>query len=318
MNDLRSMYLKVGSFLLIVFGLCVVFVLYYLHSRGFFERPFRFTMATADAASVRPGVPISYSGIPIGQVTGVEINSAGGVVIKAEVNNTDARWLRIDSKFILSKPFIGSSSIVVDSENLTTLPLPQNSRVLLQTVDPNQQISEVLAQAKTLLANLDHLTAPGGALSNTAQHVDTITGRMAGRYGVMEGVLGTPDKARAFQQSLTSAHDLLERLNRLTSRVDAMTQKTDHWLFAPGGVSDTSRQSLEQIRNLLAQVHGNLDQATVLLNNAVAISANVKGGTENLDTLRGEIDASVRKANGLLDQINRKWPFAQQPEIKLP
>ena len=318
MNDLRSMYLKVGSFLLIVLGLCVVFVLYYLHSRGFFERPFHFTLASVNAANVQPGIPISYSGIPIGQVTGVEINSAGGVVIKAEVNREDARWLRIDSNFILNKPFIGSASIVVDSENLTTPPLPANSRVLLQTADPNQQIAQVLAQAKTLLANLDRMTVPGGALSNTLQHVNTISGRMAGPYGVMEGVLGTPDKARAFQQSVESSRELLARLNRLAVRLDAMTQKTDHWLFAPGGVSDATRQNLEQLQALLAQARGNLNQATVLLDNAVAISANVKGGTENLDLLRSEIDASVRKANDLLDQINRKWPFAKQPEVKLP
>ncbi len=318
MNDMRSMYLKVGSFILVVFGLSVVFVLYYLHSRGFFERPFRFTMASANAASVQPGVPVTYSGIPIGQITGVEINSAGGVVIKAEINRENARWLRIDSRFILEKPFIGSANIVVDSENLTTPPLPANSRVLLQTSDPNRQITEVLTQAKVLLANLDRLTAPGGALSDTVRHVNTITGRMAGRYGVMEGVLGSADQARAFQQSLASTRELLGRLNRLTARVDAMSRKTDHWLFAPGGVSDATRQSLDQVRDLLTRVHGNLDQATVLLDNAVAISANVKGGTENLDALRGEIDASVRKANDLLDQINRKWPFANKPEVKLP
>ena len=318
MNDMRSMYLKVGGFLLVVLGLGVAFVLYYLHSRGFFERPFHFSLASVNAANVQPGIPIAYSGIPIGQVTEVEINNAGGVVIKAEISRNDARWLRIDSQFILNKPFIGGASIVVDSPNLTTPRLPANSRVLLQTADPNQQITQVLSQTKTLLANLDRLTAPGGALSNTMRHVDTISGRMAGPYGVMEGVLGTPAKARAFQQSVASTHQLLVRLNRLTDRLDGMTRKTDRWLFAPGGVSDATRQNLGQLHALLAQARGNLDQATQLLDNAVAISANVKSGTENLDLLRSEVDASVRKANDLLDQINRKWPFAKQPKVKLP
>ena len=35
--------------------------------------------------------------------------------------------------------------------------------------------------------------------------------------------------------------------------------------------------------------------------------------------LRGEVDASLRKVNRLVDEINRKWPFARSnQEIKLP
>jgi phospholipid/cholesterol/gamma-HCH transport system substrate-binding protein len=41
--------------------------------------------------------------------------------------------------------------------------------------------------------------------------------------------------------------------------------------------------------------------------------------TEDLGALRGEVDASLRKVNRLVDQINRKWPFAgKNEEIKLP
>jgi len=33
---------------------------------------------------------------------------------------------------------------------------------------------------------------------------------------------------------------------------------------------------------------------------------------------RAEIDDAVRKANALVNEINRKWPFARDPEVKLP
>ena len=41
--------------------------------------------------------------------------------------------------------------------------------------------------------------------------------------------------------------------------------------------------------------------------------------TTDLGALRVEVDDSIRKVNGLIDEINRKWPFARKPQpIKLP
>jgi len=51
---------------------------------------------------------------------------------------------------------------------------------------------------------------------------------------------------------------------------------------------------------------------------AQAIGANVKDGTSELNLLRGEVEASLRKVDGLINEINRKWPFARDAEIKLP
>jgi phospholipid/cholesterol/gamma-HCH transport system substrate-binding protein len=34
--------------------------------------------------------------------------------------------------------------------------------------------------------------------------------------------------------------------------------------------------------------------------------------------LRAQVDASLRKVESLVNEINRKWPFARDTEIKLP
>ena len=48
------------------------------------------------------------------------------------------------------------------------------------------------------------------------------------------------------------------------------------------------------------------------------MGANVKEGTNDLSLLRGEVEASLRKVDGLVNEINRKWPFAKDAEVKLP
>jgi len=49
-----------------------------------------------------------------------------------------------------------------------------------------------------------------------------------------------------------------------------------------------------------------------------AAAANIKGATTDLAALRTEVDDSIRKVGVLIDEINRRWPFARKNEIKLP
>ena len=55
-----------------------------------------------------------------------------------------------------------------------------------------------------------------------------------------------------------------------------------------------------------------------MLVEAQAVGANAREATDELATLRGEVEASLRKVEGLINEINKKWPFARDTEVKLP
>ena len=38
----------------------------------------------------------------------------------------------------------------------------------------------------------------------------------------------------------------------------------------------------------------------------------------DLGSLRTEVDTSLRNIDRLIDEVNRKWPFARDTELKLP
>ena len=69
---------------------------------------------------------------------------------------------------------------------------------------------------------------------------------------------------------------------------------------------------------MLKDARVTLQKVDAVLVEAQAVGANAKVATQDLGRLRGEVDASLRKVNGLVDQINRKWPFKRDTEIKLP
>jgi len=308
---MNTLHFKVGLFAAASLLLVGIFMVYLLHARGFFDKTFHLQLAAASADGVAPGVPVVFSGIEIGRVTTLGLNENGGIIIHAEFLDRNARWLKENSSFILDKPIVGGAKIRVDSPDLQAPALPDNATMLLLTSDISKEIPALVERVKAILANVEHLTRKDGEINATLANVKTVTGRMTGEYGVLEGVLGSPEKARAVTDSL-------DKTRALITRLDAMTAKTDQWLFARDGMAEQTKASLAQVRLMLNDAQSSLKKADAVMVNTVEISANIKDGTQDIAQLRTEIDDAVRKANDLINEINRKWPFAREPEVKLP
>lgn len=315
---MNRLHFKVGLFTAASLLLAGAFMVYLLHARGFFEKTFHLQLAASSADGVAPGVPVVFSGIEIGSVTTLGLNDSGGIVIRAEFLERNAKWLKENSTFILDKPIVGGAKIRVESPDLNAPALPDNATMLLLTSDISKEIPVLVERVKAILANVEHLTRKDGEINATLANVKTVTGRMTGEYGVLEGVLGSPEKARAVTDSLDKTRALITKLDGLALKMDGMAVKTDQWLFAPNGVAEHTRESLAQVRLMLSDAQSSLKKADALMSNAVEISANVKEGTQDMAKLRAEIDDAVRKANALINEINKKWPFARDPEVKLP
>jgi phospholipid/cholesterol/gamma-HCH transport system substrate-binding protein len=315
---MNKLHLKVGIFTASVLVLGAAFLLYLLHTHGYFQTKYRLQLAAASADGVAPGVPITFSGIELGQVTTLGLNDGGGIVIQAELPPRNAKWLKSGSSFILDKPVVGGARIRVETPHLDAPALPDNSTMLLLISDINKEIPVLVERVKSILANVEHLTRKEGEFNATLANVKTVTGRMTGEYGMLEGVLGSPEKARAVTDSLEKTRALVTKLDGIALKMDGMAAKTDQWLFARDGVAEQTRESLVQVRLMLNDAQSSLKKADALMQNAVDISANVKDGTQDLAKLRAEIDEAVRRANGLVNEINKKWPFARDTEVKLP
>jgi phospholipid/cholesterol/gamma-HCH transport system substrate-binding protein len=315
---MNKLHFKVGLFAVASLLLAGIFVVYLLHARGFFEKIFHLHLAAVSADGVAPGVPVVFSGIEIGRVTTLGLNENGGIVIHTELLSRDAKWLKENSSFVLDKPIVGGAKIRVDSPDLNAPALPDNATMLLLTSDISKEIPALVERVKTILDNVEHLTRKDGEINATLVNVKTVTGRMTGEYGMLESLLGSPEKARTVTDSLDKTRALITKLDSLALKMDGMASKTDQWLFAPNGVAEHTNESLAQVRLMLNDAQSSLKKADAVMANAVDISANLKDGTQDLAALRVEIDDAVRKANTLVNEINRKWPFARDPEVKLP
>jgi phospholipid/cholesterol/gamma-HCH transport system substrate-binding protein len=268
---------------------------------------------------------MTFSGFPIGEVKRMDLTEDGKVRIEIAVPREDARWLRQNSVFTLEKPLVGGAKIKAHTANLADKPLEGGAKRELITGDATQEIPVLIEKVKTILSNVALMTDADAPINRSLGSVATVTGRMAGEYGVLEGVLGGPEKAHQVVSALEKANTLLASLNGVSLKVDGILAKTDGRVFGQDGVMDQAQQSIARVNSILGEVSASLKKADAILANAqiasadvAGITGNVREATTDMAQLRVEIDDSVRKVNHLINEINRKWPFARDVEIRTP
>jgi phospholipid/cholesterol/gamma-HCH transport system substrate-binding protein len=127
---------------------------------------------------------------------------------------------------------------------------------------------------------------------------------MKGPHGALAGLLGSEDNARKLIATL--------------DRTNMLLAKTDARVFSTGGLMDESHGAIKELHGMLREARESLKKVDGVLAEAQIIATNTRGATADLDSLRGEVERSLRKTTQLIDEINRKWPFARDTEIKLP
>jgi phospholipid/cholesterol/gamma-HCH transport system substrate-binding protein len=247
---------------------------------------------------------MSFAGFPIGRVRQVDLGQDGKVNILVDIPKKDAKWLRTTSVFTLESSVVGQTRLRAYSGILTDPPLPDKAQRPVLRGDAAAEIPRLLSTARTLLENLQNMTQEGSAIANTLTNVETLSGRLTGKYGVLGTALGGDAEAQKLLQTL--------------QRVDTLLAKTDQRVFGKNGVMDDTQAAVRQLNGVLTDARDTLQKVDAVLVEAQAVGANAKVATQDLGRLRGEVDASLRKVNRLVDEINRKWPFKRDEEIKLP
>jgi phospholipid/cholesterol/gamma-HCH transport system substrate-binding protein len=290
--------------LLVIGALIVAFFLYVMYARGVFEKTQTLTLVTDNSEGVIPGMDMSFAGFPIGRVRQVDLGKDGKVNITVDIPKDDAKWLRTTSVFTLESSVVGQTRLRAYSGILTDPPLPDKAQRPVLRGDAAAEIPRLLATARTLLENLETMTRPDSAIGNTLTNVETLSGRLTGRYGVLGTALGGDEEAKKLLQTL--------------QRVDSLLAKTDQRLYGRNGLMDDTQAAVRELNGMLADARVTLQKVDAVLVEAQAVGANARVATQDLGRLRGEVDASLRKVNRLVDEINRKWPFKRDTEIKLP
>jgi phospholipid/cholesterol/gamma-HCH transport system substrate-binding protein len=322
-EPVRHLEFKAAMLLMLMVALVVGSALYVMYARGMFERTQRLVLIADDSEGVVVGMDMTFAGFSIGRVSRIELADDGNVRILVDVPVKDAKWLRTTSVFTMEKALVGGTKIRAYSGVLTDPPLPAGAERQVLRGDAAAEIPKLVASVRDLLANLTALTQSDAALARTLTNVQDVTGKLKGPQGGLGVLMGNEADAARVVATIERANTLLARADTLAARLDSLVANADRQVFGQGvpegqgALVPDLRAAVQQINGLLGEARGTLQKVDAVLVEAQGVAANTRAATVDLGVLRADVEASLRKVDALINDINRRWPFSRPSEIEL-
>lgn len=314
----KNLELKATMLLAFTVALIVASALFLLRARGYFEPKQQLVLVADNAEGVASGMDLTFSGFPIGTVKRVELGERGNVRILIDVVEKDAKWLRTSSVFTLIKPIFGAAQLRAYSGVLTDPPLPDGAERPVLRGDFNEEVGRVIGAAKDVLDNLNQITAANSELNRSMQNLQAFTQKLQGSKGALHAIFGNETDAQKLVAAIERANAAMAQIQRLAANGDRLVTNADQRVFGREGIADDAQASVREMRALLTDARGSLQRVDSVLKEAQGIAGNVNKATEDLGSLRGDVEANLRKIEDLINDLNRRWPFAKERKIELP
>jgi len=306
-------------------ALISVSVFYLLFARGLFEETQTLVLKAEDSEGVTVGMDLTFAGFPIGRVRRIELAEDGTAHLILDVPTKDARWLRTTSVFTLTRGLLGNTNLRAYTGIPEDPPLPDGAQRPVLTGDATGEIPRLLADTRELIGNLAAFTAAGGSLANSLDNMEKFTAKLSGSNGALAALIGNDAAGKQIGLALERTNTLIARVDALVAKTDSrvfgaegLAAKADAQVFGSGGLLPEARAAILELKGGLSDARESLRKVDAMLVDAQAITASARESTTDLSALRAEVDANLRKINRMIDEVNRRWPFAREVEFKLP
>lgn len=313
-------HLELKAIMLLAFTIALILgaALFILRARGYFDPKQQLVLVADNAEGVVAGMDLTFSGFPIGTVQKVSLGEQGNVRIEIDVVEKDAKWLRTSSVFTLIKPIFGAAQLRAYSGVLTDPPLPDGAERPVLRGDFNEEVGRVIGAAKDVLDNLNQITAQNSELNRAMVNLQAFTQKLQGSKGALHAIFGNEQDAQKLVAAVERANAAMAQIQRLAANGDRLVTHADQRVFGRDGIAEDAQTSMRQLQTLLTDARGSLRRVDAVLQEAQGIAGNVNKATEDLGSLRGDVEVNLRKIEDLINDLNRKFPFAKERKVELP
>jgi len=328
----KSIEFKVGLFVISTLLSIIMTVGYIAYKKDIFAKSYNYKLISKSGEHIIEGMSVLFSGFTVGKVSSIELDNGGTVIITISIQEKYKEWIRVDSRFIIDKPLIGSPRIIIETNNLTSPLLTQNSKKAVYIRDGINDIitkaQPVVDELQSIVNNINKITAnisdDNGNLNKILKNTERFSGDLA-KNGVMDSVIKDKSSIDAIKLTIRSSNELISKVDKILQNVDDITKNTNGELFKNGGMFDNTNRSLNSVSEILIDLSNKLKKAEPLIDNtvkisndAVNISSEINSSSKDIKLLRNEIDLTINRLNLLISEINRKLPLKGEKEIKLP
>jgi phospholipid/cholesterol/gamma-HCH transport system substrate-binding protein len=242
-----------------------------------------------------------------------------GVLVQIKIPERNNRVIRTGSRFYLEKPLLGTSRIIVATDDLKAPPLSPTavtgiiiSNDINESIKRVQEISEKLDKlTSNLITITDSIADPQGDMRRILKNVEEVTSTFAEKKSLIEMVDGNPESAKTIHEILETAKKIMDDVEGVVKKIDAMAGKTDTEIYGQEGFAS-------QVRSILSDLQAKLKKMDAMLDNLNKTTGAVADAANDLTSLRNNLDEMLLSITTLTDDLDGVVPFKEKPEIKLP
>ncbi len=309
---------KVGLFIIITTLLILAAIGYVAYKKDVFSKVYTYTLSSSTGENITVGTPVVFWGFNIGKVSSMELTE-NSVLIQIKIPERNNRVIRTGSRFVLEKPLLSSSRIIVYTDNLNALPLQATAVPQLTASD---DINELLKRVQTIAEKMDRIAGnmtaitgdmadPQGDVSRILKNAESVTSLLAEKESLLEMLVGNKESVKTAREIINAGRDVAVRTDGVIRKIDTLTSKADEQLYGGDGV-------FSLLRDILSDLTAKLEKVETTIDNLNEVSGNTADATEELTALRSDIDEAVMAIRVLAEDLDSIIPFKDESEIKLP
>lgn len=292
----KNIEIKIGILLLTVVLSTLAALIYVGYKNQLFAKRIRYYVTSHTGEKLFKGMAVKFEGFRMGEVSRIELNDDGKIILTIKILNKYQKWIKSDSRVffnqesMIGEPYLG---FTVGSKDKPVM--PEGSEFALEF---EGGIDEIIKKAKPVMEDIrkivenlralsDYLSSPTGDLRSFLSSVRK-TGRNieAGR-GAVPYLLNSSDSRARLESILDGFTEVEESYNNLALRLTSASSRMDTLIK-------------------------NFDDT--LVNKVNPIFDDISKTTGNLYLFRREGEYTLRLGSDLLLKLNNTWPFT--PSVK--
>ena len=213
----------------------------------------------------------------------------------------------------------GSIHKILTNTEAVTGNLAQKKSLLEMAISDKESIDavhETMKQTKNVMGQVNGILKQVDALprqvEGTLKEVDAIPRQVEGILKQVEAIPGQVEGILKQVEALArQVEGILKKADETTGRTSDMVGKTDEMVYGKDGI-------LSGLTKTIKDVLAKLEKLNTTIDNINKISSEVADSTTDLKALRSDLDDTIRSVGDTARELEKKIPFKEAPEIKLP
>lgn len=302
----------VGIFVLLAILILLTTLVFVARGQKWFEKRYRYAATFAKVQGVKPGTPVTISGMEVGSVNSFRLDPQGKVEIQMDVLKSYKDFIRADSQVTIATALLGGKTVEI-SKGSPNLPPAAERQILpsqepreltdiLQEIDvkaPLQKVDEALENLKSLTARL---SSPEGELFTILKNVEFISARLREGQGTAGAILRDPKLYREAAAAAESANRSAAHIEEVAARAAEISRDLPAMVQQVDGRIREIRGILAEVQKAAAELPPVMENVRKTAAEGPAIAANVKDISRDVREIAGD----VKKATPELPELVQK------------